>query len=68
MRQISVISNNNVNYIYLINTYYINTLVHSVQYIGRLTKIILISILEGILKKISYERRDYESADEKTLS
>ena len=38
---------------------------HSVQYIGRLTKIL---ILEGILKKISYERRVYESVDEKILS
>ena len=28
---------------------------------------ILISILEGIVKK-SYERRDYESVDEKSLS
>ena len=27
-----------------------------------------ILILEGILKKISYERRDYESVDEKILS
>ena len=26
------------------------------------------SILEGILKKISYERRVYESVDEKILS
>ena len=43
----------------------VNPLVHSVQYIGRLTKI-LISILEGILKKISYERRDYESVDDKS--
>ena len=25
-------------------------------------------ILEGIIKKISYERRDYESVDEKSLS
>ena len=38
---------------------------HSVQYIGRLTKI-LISILEEILKKISHERRDYESVDERS--
>ena len=39
-----------------------NPLVHSVHFIGRLTKI-LILILEGILKKKkkSYERRDYES-------
>ena len=29
---------------------------------------ILILKLEGIIKKISYERRDYESVDEKTLS
>ena len=28
---------------------------------------ILILILEGIIKKISYERRDYESVDEKKL-
>ena len=28
----------------------------------------LILILEGTLKKISYERRDYESVDEKSLS
>ena len=27
----------------------------------------LILILEGIIKKISYERRDYESVDEKSL-
>ena len=27
-----------------------------------------ISILEGIIRKISYERRDYESVDEKSLS
>ena len=29
---------------------------------------ILILILEGIIKKNSYERRDYESVDEKNLS
>ena len=29
---------------------------------------ILILILEGIIKKISYERRDYKSVDEKNLS
>ena len=28
---------------------------------------ILILILDGIIKKISYERRDYESVDEKKL-
>ena len=44
-----------------------NPLVHSVQYKGRLTKILFL-ILEGILKKISYERRVYKSVDEKILS
>ena len=45
---------------------FINPLVHSVHYKGRLTKI-LILILEGFLKKISYERRNYEFVDEKIL-
>ena len=27
-----------------------------------------ISILEGTIRKISYERRDYESVDEKSIS
>ena len=36
-------------------------------YLVGLTKF-LISILEGILREISYERRDYESVDEKSLS
>ena len=34
---------------------------------ARLAKF-LILILEGIIKTFSYERRDYESADEKSLS
>ena len=34
---------------------------------ARLAKI-LILILEGIIKNFSYERRDYESVDEKSLS
>ena len=29
---------------------------------------ILVLFLVGIIKKISYERRDYESADEQSLS
>ena len=29
---------------------------------------ILILIFEGIIKKISYDRRDYESVDENSLS
>ena len=39
----------------------------SVSNMARLPKI-LILILEGIIKKISYERRDYKSVDEKSLS
>ena len=36
-------------------------------FIDKITRIDKISILklEGIIKKISYERRDYESVDEK---
>ena len=43
----------------------INPSVPSVLYIGRSAKI-LISRLEGIIKKISYECCDYESVDEKS--
>ena len=39
---------------------------HSVNYKGRLTKI-LILILEGILKKFPNERCDYESVDKKII-
>ena len=39
----------------------------SILYIGQLAKI-LISATGGILKKISYERQEYESVDEKSLS
>ena len=28
----------------------------------------ILTLKEGIIKKISYERRDYESVDEKSLS
>ena len=41
-----------------------NPLVPSAANMRRNAKI-LILILEGIIKKISYERRDYESVDEK---
>ena len=34
---------------------------------ARIGKISILK-LEGIIKKISYERRDYESVDEKSLS
>ena len=45
----------------------LNPLLPSVPYMARLAKI-LISMSEGILKKNSYERCDYESVDEKSLS
>ena len=44
-----------------------NPLVHSVHYKEHSTKI-LILILEGILKKISYERCAYESVDDRNPS
>ena len=44
-----------------------NPLLRSVHCGSRLAKI-SISIQEGIMKKISYERRDYDSVDEKSLS
>ena len=45
----------------------INPLVPNAANMQRNAKI-LILILEGIIKKISYECRDYESVDEKNLS
>ena len=44
-----------------------NPLLPSVSCMARLAKI-LILIYEGINKNNSYERRDYESVDEKSLS
>ena len=49
---------------YLIN---INPLVPSAHKSVRIAKISILK-LEGIIKKISYERRDYESVDENSLS
>ena len=46
---------------------YLNPLVPSAANMRRNAKI-LILILDGIIKKISYESRDYESVDEKNLS
>ena len=40
----------------------------SVLNIGRLTKILFTFKKAGIFKEISYERRTYESVDEKSLS
>ena len=44
-----------------------NSLLPSVSIWHRLAKLSIL-ILEGITKKISYERRDYESVKEKNLS
>ena len=44
-----------------------NPLVPSAHKNTRIAKISILK-LEGIIKKISYERRDYESVDEKSLS
>ena len=38
-----------------------------VSYMWRSAKILILN-KEGIIEKISYERRDYESVDEKSLS
>ena len=46
---------------------YYNPLVPSAHKSVRIAKISNLK-LEGIIKKISYERRDYESVDEKSLS
>ena len=45
----------------------INPLVPSAHKSVRISKISILK-LEGIIKKISYERRDYESVDENSLS
>ena len=45
----------------------INPLVHSADKSGQIAPKISILKLEGVIQKISYERRDYESEDEKSL-
>ena len=45
----------------------INPLCPCVTNSSRIAKISILK-LEGSIKKISYERRDYESVDEKSLS
>ena len=47
--------------------FHFNPLVPSAHKSVRISKISILK-LEGIVKKISYERRDYESVDEKGLS
>ena len=47
--------------------YLINPLVLSAHKSARIAKMLILK-LEGTIKKISYERRDYESVDEKSLS
>ena len=46
---------------------YLNPLVPIAHKSAQIDKISILK-LEGIIKKISYERRDYESVDEKSLS
>ena len=46
---------------------YVNPLLPIAHKSARIDKISILK-LEGIIKKISYERRDYESVDEKSLS
>ena len=46
---------------------FLNPFPPSVPIWHRLAKLSIL-ILEGIIKKISYEHRDYESVDEKSLS
>ena len=46
---------------------FINPLLPIAHKSARIGKISILK-LEGIIKKISYERRDYESVDEKSLS
>ena len=55
------------NYKCLFKIFVLNPVVPSVLNIERVTKI-FISVYEGIIKKISYERRTYESVDEESLS
>ena len=45
----------------------INPLLHTGHYCVRMTKILILK-QEGIIKKISYERRAYESVDDSSLS
>ena len=52
---------------FLFSFRHINPLVPIAHKSARIGKISILK-LEGIIKKISYERRDYESVDEKSLS
>ena len=54
-----------ISFIFLLRCY--NPLVPSAHKSVRIAKISILK-LEGIIKKISYERRDYESVDENSLS
>ena len=63
MRGTHFILINNINY----KKYHFNPLVPSAHKSVRISKISILK-LEGIIKKISYESRDYESVDEKGLS
>ena len=62
-----LVSKNRVNKKYENGSQFFNPFPPSVPIWHRLAKLSIL-ILEGIVKKISYERRDYESVDEKSLS
>ena len=47
--------------------FYFNHLLPSAHKSSRIVKILILK-LEGTIKKISYQRRDYDSVDEKSLS
>ena len=57
---------NEIRYIYFFDVL-INPLLPIAHKSAQIHKISILK-LEGIIKKISYERRDYESVDEKSLS
>ena len=59
-----------MNKSFLIIFHTINQLTHywPASYVCGCLGEILVSILEGIIEKISYERHNYESVDEKSLS
>ena len=67
LQRICVISKTIQNNKNIKQQHIINPFPPSVPIWHRLAKLSIL-ILEGIIKKFSYERRDYESVDEKSLS
>ena len=54
--------------LYDLNTSKLNPLLPIAYKSARIDKISILKLEGSIIKKISYERRDYESVDEKSLS